>query len=159
MWGSDFRSALSKEQTFLLHSLETQTVVTQVISSSINDACSTETYLTFSFLYCIYETLESRNSTYVNVSDLQPVMEQLKTHEYLTLLWFLYRQHNNSQLYRQLHIERGSLVLLLSQWEPEEGMWWFPGLLHWQRLSPWVSLDLHCPWNTLTQGLGWLCWH
>lgn len=56
------------------------------------------------------------------------------------LVWFLYRKYHNSQLCRQLHIERGSMVLVLSQWEPEEGVWWFPGILHWQHLSLWVSL-------------------
>lgn len=71
----------------------------------------------------------------------------------------LHRKHNNSQLWGQLDVQRGSVVLLLGQREPEGRLWSLPGTLQWQRLSPWVSLnESHSMnWNG-REGGGFKCW-
>lgn len=71
-----------------------------------------------------------------------------KEDEYLILIEAcvpsLSRKHNNAQLCRQLHFQSGSMVLLLSQREPERRVWQLPGILYQQQMSPWVSLYPPC---------------
>ena len=47
----------------------------------------------------------------------------------------LRRKHDNSQLRRQLHVQRGPMVLLLGQRQPERRLRQLPGILHRQHLS------------------------
>lgn len=68
----------------------------------------------------------------------------------------LHRKHNNSQLCRQLNVQCGPVVLLLGQWQPERRLWSFPGILQWQHMSPWVSLDVLKWTNTGLWGRGFV---
>lgn len=51
----------------------------------------------------------------------------------------LYRKHNNSQLPWQLYIQRGTLVLLRSEWQPQGTVQWLPRVFPRQCLPEWVT--------------------